>query len=951
MKFINYHDGLSKESHYENTPTCLLVEYAANPIGIDVVIPRFSWMVNHEGREQSQSAYRILVADDQATLDNNVGDIWDSGKVQSGQSVNIRYEGKELKSGQACWWKVQTWDKDGKPGIFSATAKFEMGLLNKDDWEGDWIGLPIFETKCSFMFRKVLKLERKISKARIYICGLGYYELWINGKKIGDNVLDPGNTNYSKRALYVTYEVENHLKEGANAIGIILGDGWYKSPKFILQMNIEYTDGQKQKFYSDPKTWLSVTSPIVFNSIYGGEFYDSKFEKTGWNDPDVDFESLYKEKYWRYIAAIPIRPGQVLSKELSDYKNSRYRAMLLPGPGGDLKAQMLEPIKVITEIVPILMTNPQPGIYVYDVGQNIAGWAKLKVEGPKDTIVKLRFSELLLDDGTVNQGYLQIAYKIGDYAQTDMYVLKGEGIEIFQPRFTYHGFRYVQLEGFPGEPDIGSVTACVVRSSVKTTGDFECGNKLINDIQSNVLWTESCNLHSIPTDCPQRDERQGWLNDMTARAEEAVYNFDMARLYTKWVTDIRDEQDMKSGAIADTAPFRRAMRPADPVSSSYLIVPWLVYLHYGDTRILESNYQGLKKWLEFLEMNSYDGIIGYSYYGDWASPKGECSNQTCDAYSIQTPGELVSTAFYYYNTVLLSQMAKILGKGEDERKFLELGAIIKKAFNDKFFNPETNQYATGSQGSNAIALYHNLVPKDRIRGVVENLVKDIMELHDGHLTTGNLCTKYLLEVLTEHGHVDVAYTLATNTTYPSWGYMISRGATTIWERWEYADGVSMNSHNHPMYGSLSAWFYKYLAGIRVDTEGAGFKRIIIKPYIPDGLEYVDASLETVKGTIKSNWKKTADSFSLKVTVPVNSTAKVSIPVFDNIENSQISDYRINMWRSGEMISDLKEIKTSHEEPDFVTFAIGSGDYRFEVDKRSGNEKIIDFKEPVGASRI
>lgn len=884
-------------------PEGLLCEYAVDPLGIDTPFPRFSWKVKAHERGDYQTACQVLVSESLDALDEDTGDMWDSGRMETRQSVNVTYSGKPLLSGRTYYWKVLVWNSKGEVSHYSKPARFEMGFLSQDEWKGEWITHSSFMGRPSSpMFRREFIMEKEVARARAYISGLGYYELRINGSKVGDHVLDPGWTDYTKKVLYVTYDVTPYLKQGANVIGVMLGNGWFgSSPQMILKLNIEFVDGTTQSIVSDRDWVVATNDSIVENSIYNGETYDARLEKPGWDMPGYEAKS---DEWSPPIIAEP--------------------------PGGIMVSQLFEPIKVVQDITPISINSPRPGIYVYDLGQNISGWARLKVSGRAGTRVVMRFAELIYEDGTINRENLRTA------AATDVYILKGEGIEVYEPRFTYHGFRYIQVEGFPWEPSLDSITGRVVRSSVEQTGKFRCSNELINKIQQNAVWTEANNLHSIPTDCSQRDERLGWLNDMTVRAEEAVYNFHLARLYSKWVDDISDTQGPKTGAITDTAPFARyGRRPADPVASSYLVVPWLVYLHYGDRRILEKHYEGMKKWEAYLGRSVDDYIVSYSYYGDWSPPLTESVRGSigAGAVSATTPGILMSTGFYYYNAILMSKMAWVLGKLEEEREYISLAERIKEAFNRRFFNRETNQYATGSQSCHVFPLFLGLVPEESKAAVIEHLVNDIVEKHNGHLTTGNLCSKYIMDVLTEVGRADVAYVLATQTTYPSWGYMVSKGATTMWERWEYVTGgwqTGMASHDHPMIATISAWFYKALGGILVDEEGPGIGRIIIKPHILEDLRFVECSLNTVRGLVQSNWKRYDGGLTMDIVIPWNASARVCVPVGEEgLGKAIIKEGDRIIWKDGKYTSGVPGIMGGTADVQYVKFEVGSGTYHFE----------------------
>ena len=852
--------------------TGLRCEYAVDPLGVDVTTPRFSWCLNTQDRGELQTAYRILVGISRENVDRDVGHLWDSDKVSSGESINVPYAGRQLTTAQACFWKVKVWDKEGREGSWSDVATFEMGLLEPTDWKGSWIG-------GGNMLRKGTNFGKPIKQARAYISGIGYNELWINGSKVGDAVLNPGWTDFKKRILYDTYDVTRMLNDGANAVGVMLGHGWSQSLQVILQLNVEYADGTTESLVTDG-SWKATNGPIVSDSVYDGETYDARLEKRGWAEPGYDDSS------WN-------------------------AAQVVPGPGGKLAAQLQQPIKVTRDIVPVALTNPVPGVYIYDLGQNIAGWARITVRGPRGTQVVMRFAELLYGNGMLDRENL------GKAKATDTCILKGDGVEVYEPRFTYHGFRYIEVTGFPGVPTLDDLRGRVVHSAVEPTGSFTCSNPLIDKIQQNILWTQRDNLHSIPTDCPQRSERMGWMGDAHVTAEEALFNYDMARFYTKWLNDIADAQNPETGAVPDTVPRRYGEKLGDPAwATAYVLIPWYMYQQLGDVRILEQHYDGMKKWVDCLTSKAKDHIVEYSYYGDWVSVA-------------ESPKNVISAFYYYYDARIVAEVAQLLGKSDDAKKYSDLAHRIKAAFMERFFNPETNQVGNGSQTCNTLGVFLDLVPEDRKSAVLENMVKDITVTREGHLSTGIIGTKYIMEALTNNGRTDVAYQVASQTTYPSWGYMLSRGATTIWELWKYQTGPGMNSHNHPMFGSVGAWFYEALAGINADQAGPGYRRVIIKPHVVGDLTHVSAMVRTVRGVVSSSWTKGKESVILNITIPVNSEAQVYVPKA-GLSAKTVAECGTVVWQNGSYVPGVAGITSATDEKEYVKFSVGSGSYSFEL---------------------
>ena len=861
----------AQEKEMPGAPTGLRCEYLVDPVGIDVLQPRLSWILEHAARGESQTAWQVLVS---LQPEAPAGDQWDSGKVSSSQSVQVVYGGKPLASGRTYYWKVRYWDSGDHDSPYSGTARFETGLLESADWKGKWIG-------GANQFRKEFTLAARPVRARAYIAGLGYYELRINGHKVGNHVLDPAWTTYDKRVLYTVYDVTERLRQGVNAVGVMLGEGWFKSRALRMQIHAELEGGQSVDVATDG-SWKTTEGPIQSDSVYNGEVYDARLETPGWD------RAGYDDAHWK-------------------------AASLVDGPNGVLSAQMMPPIRVTDTIVPVKLTTPHPGVYVYDLGQNISGVVELRVRGPRGTRVQLRHAELLYDDGTLNVENLRAA------RATDVYYLRGDGsLEVYQPRFTYHGFRYVELTGYPGTPRFDTLRARVVHSDVRPSGGFSSSKQILNQIQHNILWGIQDNLHSIPTDCNQRDERMGWMADAHLYAETAMLNFDMPAFYTNFLRDIRDIQGA-DGTVTDTVPHRYGSRPADPAwGMAYPLITWYMYEYYGDRRILEQHYEGVKAWIDYLRTRSHDGILDYSYYGDWVPIE-------------KTPGNLVSTFCYYWSADLVSRMAEILGKGGEADSYRTLAGEIKDAFNAKFLNPATGLYGNGTQTAQILPLFLNMAPDNR-RGAVFGALRDnLVYTHNTHLTTGILGTKYLFPLLTSTNNSDLAYELATQTTYPSWGYMVENGATTLWELWQNKTGPSMNSHNHPMFGSIGAWFYNALAGINPDLAKPGFERVLIAPQMVRDLKWAGGSIDTIRGTVASSWSRSDDGLRLEVTIPVGSQAEVRIPEL-GLAPVVLSESGRVIWKDGKYETGQAGIAGVRPDGGALAVQIGSGRYVFQLSR-------------------
>lgn len=871
----------------------LRCEYLNNPLGIDAAQPRLSWIVNSNDRGQKQTAYQILVASSPKALRKGRGDLWDSGKIASDQTTFVAYNGEPLASRQACFWKVRSWDKTGKVSSWSKVSSWEMGLLAPEDWQAQWIARTtnLDELPAPYL-RRELGLDGKIRKARVYVCGLGYYELHINGEKVGDHLLDPGYTRYDRRALYVTYDVTSQLKRGNNAIGVILGNGWLnpqtkavwnfheapwrEAPKLLLSLTVEYTDGRTVTVGSDG-SWKTGTGPIVFNSIYGGENYDARQEIPGWDKPGFD------DSAWQ-------------------------KAQIVTAPQGKVVAQLAPPIRASQIIKPVKITEPKPGVFVFDMGQNFAGVTELKVRGPAGRTVTMRHGERLFDDGSLDTRDMEKHVKrMGSEQphQTDKYTLKGGGTETYRARFTYYGYQYVEVTGFPGEPTLESLRGIFFHTDVPVAGSFECSNPLLNKIWRAARWAYLSNLESIPTDCPHR-EKNGWTGDAHLAAEQAIYNFMAAGIYTKWVNDLGDEQK-PTGQLPGIVPssgwgYSWGNGPA--WDSAFTLIPYYLYEYYGDAQPLRDHYDGMKRYVDYLTSRASNNIVNIGL-NDWAP------------YKTKTPADITDTAYYYRDVQIVALTASLLGKTEDVAHYTRLAGQIKDSFNERFYHADTGTYGNGSQTSLSCALYQGLVEAENQALVLENLVARV-EDSNGHIDTGILGAKYILNVLTEHGRTDVAYQMAAQKDLPSWGWWIEQGATTLWEQWNGSE-----SRNHIMFGDISAWFYRALAGINSDPAAPGFKHFYIRPQPVGDLTFAKAEYDSIHGRIVSDWTIANGQFNLNVMVPANTTATIRIP------GAKLAEVR----EGGRRAINARGVKSSFETDTGAVFEVGSGEYRFKTPAR------------------
>lgn len=830
--------------------TQLRCENTVNPLGVELVPLRLSFFADNTAPFW------------QATVIDGEGNTCFSEKLSAG-ARSFLFTPEKTRT-------QYRWQVEGG-GAASEWASFETGLA-QNEWKGQFIGMPVSSDGVQ-LYRRLWQAKGKVARARAYLAAEGFAELWVNNNRINENLLEPANTDYTKRLLYQAFDITPYLQEGKNAFGLKLNKGWGRMAGFLLQIYVEYADGGTAELHSEPGAWVFTPSEIILATLYSGEQVNPAYEKPYWNLPTDEFETRLKPACFTLMSLWLPEKREDMPFIYDLNADKYYPACELPAPGGKLCATPHEPIRQTGEFKPVSFKKMENGVVIYDFGQNFSGVCRLKVEGPKGTRVVMEHSELLQEDGHLNMLYLKIAEPNYPYPmQTDGYILRGEGVEEYTPRFTYHGFRYVALHNLPCEPTLDTVTGLFIHSDIKERGCFDSGSDMINWLQSAIRYTELSNIYGILTDCPQRAERQGWLNDVTARCEGAVYNLDMQRMLTKWLDDIADTQDPVSGAIADTAPFRRGNYPADTVVTSYLLVPYFIYQHFGDIRPLKKHYKGLCGWTDYLLRNSKAGIGFYSFYGDWAGPI-EGGFHKDSAVSFITPGEFMSSGFNYYNCQLMEEISAFIGEEEKASHYGKLKEEIGAEMVKTYWNAETANFATASQGANVFALHLGIVPAGQEARVVENVVADIRK-NDNHLTTGNLATKYIIEVLTKYGRIDVAMELINQDTYPSWGYMRAMGATTIWERWEYATGYGMNSHSHPMYGAITSWFFRYLAGLSPVTPG--FEKTLVRPYVPTGLPYANATLETAYGPLHSSWQQDSAGVTYTVKVPAGIQAQVEL---------------------------------------------------------------------------
>lgn len=1043
------------------TPVHLRCEYRENPLGIDAPAPHLSWQSDSTERNWKQAAYEVLVSSGRDRLQSGHADVWDTGKIDSDESVGIPYQGPSLESRKRYYWKVRVWDTAGRVSDSTDEAWWEMGLLQPGDWKAKWINWNNPEdradraairwiwvpgqdalaatpsTKVQFQtnlnltrkpqeaslfiavhgaynakvngqevgsksrwdafdrrdisselvigknlievevttppspeygpnqgtkvttggfaalikltnpdgsivrngtgsdwgarlesdpkfqsahvagdlsdqrfgdpgplpqpaayFRRTLEIDKAVARARLYVTALGSYRIFLNGSRVGTDVLTPGFTDYRKRVLYQTYDVTNQIARGQNVVAALLGDGWYASPltwvgayfftppdRLFAQLEVEYADGSHDMIVTDD-SWKAAPSPVRESQIYSGEFYDGRLEKTGWN------EANFEDSGWQPAVVAPPRAVAVT-------------------------AQVDSPVQVVSTLQPKTVKPGANGAFVFDMGQNIVGWVTLKVKGAAGTKVRSRFAEILNADGTIYTTNLRNA------DATDTYILHGGDEETLTPHFTFHGFRYVEITGYPGTPPLDAITGDVV-SSVRgePAARLTTSSELVNRMWEIGLWGQLGNFLSIPTDCPQRDERLGWMGDAEVFWRTGAYNFDIAAFSQKFIQDIIDAQSDEggfSGAFTNVSPntlpvdgggtqtqwaWNEDLVGAPGWGDAGVIVPWTTWMQYGDTAVIEENWDAMQRWMEFIRSRNPDFIrengVGPNF-ADWLAPDPN------------TDRNLLAIAYWALIANMMSDMARATGKDADADRYHELVEHIRAAFREAYIK-EDGTVGTGTQTSYVVALYTRMAPASLEPRLVDKLVKDI-EARQWHLSTGFLGTPFLLFALADHGRSDVAYRLLLNETYPSWGYMLTKGATTWWERWNGDTGdPAMNSYNHYAFGSVMAWVYRYAAGIDTTTAAPGFKEIVIHPHLDSRMTAVRAEYDSVYGTIVSDWHGTpAGPFSFRATIPANTSAKIFLPAI-----------------AGAHVTEDGNPMTTESENGAQVVRVGSGTYNFEV---------------------
>jgi alpha-L-rhamnosidase len=889
----------------------LKTDRQTEPLGFDNPCPGFSWIVISDDPGTFQQAYEIIVGTDIHKLETGKGNAWQSGRVESSRTFNIRYSGKPLSSFTRYFWKVRLWDQDGKVSGWSPASWFETGMMKPSDWKAKWISdtrpLPardedFYRDNPNPLLRKEITVKKRLRSARLYVAGLGYSVNYINGQRVGDHMLDMPWTNFNKQVMYNTFDVTSMLSEGVNTIASMLGNGWYNPMPFRMfrkwnlreeltvgkpclkaQLRLLYADGSVETIITD-ETWKAGEGPVLMNSVYLGETLDARLEQEGWNDKG------FNDSQWTNAAVIK-------------------------GPSGELIACYIPPVRVTRILKPVKMTEPRPGVYIFDFGQNFAGVPRLKVKGPAGTRIVMRGGEDIHADGTLNYftviaGQLKSMWNFrggpgcpDDPMMRITYILRGDDNEEYTPLFTFSGFRYIEVTGFPGKPDLNSIEGLRMNTDLRETGSFECSNDFFNRLQEVVKWTFLSNVFSVQSDCPAR-EKFGYGADMVVTAEAFCYNFDMSGFYRKVVQDFANDA-RPSGGMTEVAPSvginDLGIDSETGPPGWQLAFPFgikVLHDYYGDIANLEMHYETLKKQVDFLHERTPGNVV---------------QNCISDHESLDPrPIPLSATAFYYHHVIILEVAARLLNKQDDAAAYEKLAGEIKETFIRTFLKPGTGVFDTGTQGAQLIALYYNLVPEAEKEAAVNRLLSEIYFNHRGHLSTGIFATKFMFDFFRQVNRDDISYSVANQRTYPGWGNMLANGATTLYESWEYPD--TLKSQNHPMFGSVSEWFYKSLLGI--NALAPGFSRFEIKPHPSGDLLWAKGYYDSMTGRITSEWNIEGIHFNLKVSIPANTRAMISIPSIDSAV----------ILANGKPAKDTRGLKFAGHSDGYTIFEAEPGDY-------------------------
>lgn len=875
----------------------LTTNHLVNPLGIAPRDVRISWKLNAVRRATMQTAYQVRVSKN-INFDKS-GMVWDSNRIRTDQSVLVRIP-FPIMSATRYFWQVRVWDNHGNASGWSPVAFFETGLLPRD-WTARWI-FPPHDTSLlipSVMVRKEFNCPDKISSARLYISSLGIYEATLNGTRVGDQLLTPGWTSYKKRLQYQVYDVTSMLAKGANAMGVTLGNGWFRSNLgwnanwgmwgkqlgLICELHIRFTDGSSKIITSD-STWKSNDNgPVRATGIYEGETYNARKEISNWN------LAGFADAQWDDVA-----PGD-------------YPAELVPTE--------TVPVRAMQELKPVKILVTPKGTKVIDFGQNLVGWVRLSTKSPAGTVITVRHAEVLDKYGEFYTENLRQA------KATMTYITKGGGVEVYEPKYTFFGFRYIAVDGYAGTMTPENFTAIVVHSDMDQTGEFECSNPLVNQLQKNILWGQRGNFVDVPTDCPQRDERLGWTGDAQVFARTAAYNMDVAAFFTKWLKDLAADQG-PTGVVPSVIP--NVLGENDGGSAGWAdaatIIPWEMYRVYGDSAFLRAQYPSMKALVGYMESKSIDHLWNTTWhFGDWLFYR---PSDDLDGRAAVTDKHLISQCFYAHSTQLVVNAAEVLGYQDDVKAYREKLEKIKTAFLKEYVTP-SGRLVSGTQTAYVLALQFDMLPEDLRPQAAERLAANVKS-YDNHLTTGFLGTPHLCHVLTRYGYNDVAYSLLLQESYPSWLYPVKMGATTIWERWDGQKPDStfqnpgMNSFNHYAYGAIGDWMYRVVAGI--DLASPGYKEIKLHPQPDKRLAYARGKFETPYGAVKSSWERKGGEMIVRVEVPVNTTALLQLP------GAELSSLR----ESNVPVQKQEDVRAIQENRDVVV-RLGSGEYEFQYSTR------------------